>query len=176
VTRRRWLLALAAAEAIAVSAVLISWARSDETANLRLTTPVTRSSLREAAFGSQRLPTTLPSVQRDRTDVRFGYAKRLDRLTVRLPHGFTSVAYELWPQTWNGRTMIFHNGHGQGLDASPNVLKWFVARGWRVVTMAMPFAGQNASPGFQRTLLHDQLANLSHPLGLFLIPVVAMVN
>jgi hypothetical protein len=72
--------------------------------------------------------------------------------------------------------MIFHNGHRQDLDYSSRALRWFLARGWRVVTMAMPLAGQNAAPGFPRDQGHDQLARLRHPLGIFLLPVVAVVN
>jgi hypothetical protein len=142
----------------------------------KLDTPITRTSLRIAAFGSSQLPSVLPSVIRNVDDPRFAYAARIDRLTVALPRGFTSVADDLWPRTWNGRVMIFHNGHHQDLDYSARALRWFLSRGWRVVSMAMPLAGQNGSPGFPREEGHDQLARLKHPLGLFLIPVVAVVN
>ena len=42
---------------------------------------------------------------------------RIDRLTIALPLGFTSVAYHLVPQRANGRLLIYHNGHRQDLDA-----------------------------------------------------------
>ena len=101
---------------------------------------------------------------------------RVDRLTVRMARGFTSVAYDLRPARWSGRTMIYHNGHAEDVDAAPDVLEWFVSRGWRVITMAMPQAGENASPGFKRRRGHDQLVRLERPLGVFLEPVVAMLN
>ena len=139
--------------------------------------PLTREGLRESVFGTSTLPADVPRVQRRWRDDRFPYAERIDRLTVDLPHGFTSVAYELFPDRWNGRTMIFHGGHTQRLDASPLALRWFVRRGWRVVAMAMPLSGLNAHPGFRHAPgNHDELARLDHPLGLFLMPVVAVVN
>lgn len=72
--------------------------------------------------------------------------------------------------------MIYHNGHEQDLDAAPHVLGWFLARGWRVITMTMPQAGENASPGFRRRKGHDQLVRLKRPLSFFLQPVVAILN
>jgi hypothetical protein len=144
----------------------------------RVTTPMTRLSLRVDAFGTPSLPRTLPTVRRNWRDARFAYAARIDRLTVTLKNGFTSVAYDLWPRDWNGRTLIFHNGHRQDLDASLHVLKWFLARRWRVVTMAMPLAGQNSYPsrfGDPRGL-HNDFVRLPRPLGVFVEPVVAVVN
>jgi hypothetical protein len=141
-----------------------------------LKTPLTRASLRLDAFGTKRLPRTLPAVQPGWHDARFPYAARIDRLTVPLDAGFTSVAYDLWPRRSNGRTMIFHNGHGRDLNDQPWALRWFLARGWRVVTMAMPLAGQNAFPGFERDVYHEQLVILERPLEVFLEPVIAVVN
>lgn len=143
----------------------------------RVPTPLTRDALRVAAFGSTRLPDTMPTVVRNWKDPRFPDAARLDKLTVRLPYGLRSVAYDLWPKRWNGRVMIFHNGHEEDLDASPQVLEWFLRRGWRVVTMTMPLAGPNWSPKFKYvTHAHNQFAGLERPLGLFLLPVVEVVN
>jgi hypothetical protein len=174
-------LVVVAAVALTVGTV-IGYIRVDDSGRIvriadpKLETPITRTSLRIAAFGSSQLPNVLPTVVRDVDDPRFAYAARIDRLTVTLPRGFTSVAYDLWPRAWNGRVMIFHNGHNQDLDYSSRVLRWFLARGWRVVSMAMPLAGQNVAPGFPREDGHDQLARLDHPLGVFLVPVVAVVN
>jgi hypothetical protein len=139
-------------------------------------TPMTPASIRTAAFGTDQLPRTRPSVERDVADPRFPYAARVDRLTVHMPRGFTSVAYDLRPPRSSGRTIVFHNGHAQDVDALPHVLDWFVSRGWRVITMAMPQAGENASPGFKRRRGHDQLIRLERPLRVFLEPVVAVLN
>jgi hypothetical protein len=144
--------------------------------DLTLGSPVTRASLRIAAFGTTSLPRTLPTVQRDWRDDRFPYARRIDRLTVHMSDGFTSVAYDLWPSKWKGRSLIYHNGHAEDLDARPRVLRWFLKRGWRVVDMTMPLAGQNQAPGFARIGTHNEFARLRRPLEPFLNPVVAILN
>ena len=131
-----------------------------------------------AAFGTTRLPDTRPFVQRDRPDSRFPYATRIDQLEVQLAAGFTrclrSVAAPLERSARSSTT----TGTRRTSGASPHVLRWFLARGWRVVTVAMPLAGENAAPGFDRGKygLHDELVRLKRPLGVFLEPVVAVVN
>jgi hypothetical protein len=73
--------------------------------------------------------------------------------------------------------VIFHNGHAQAPDASTHVLRWFLARRYRIVTMTMPLAGENrAPPGFSRNGLHDEMGRLERPLRYFLEPIVAVVN
>jgi hypothetical protein len=80
-----------------------------------------------------------------------------------------------------GRYVVYHEGHGQTANTSgSDVVNWFLARGWTVATMDMPFEGGNATDARYPFDSHDALrwyeGGQGHALDLFLLPVKVVVD
>jgi pimeloyl-ACP methyl ester carboxylesterase len=152
-----------------------------------------RARLERFVFGRVGLPRRLPAVERGVEDVEFAdglsNVDRIDRLTVKLAFGFTSVAYHVLPKRANGRLLVYHNGHDEGFLAGKDTVAYFLERGYAVLVFAMPFAGHNTNPATAETRCgrvelapaghftsHDSLACFPRPLRLFLEPVAVGLN
>jgi hypothetical protein len=151
---------------------------------------VMRRRLRQYIFGRASLPEGLPEVERDIHDAEFAASlsnlARIDRLVVRMPLGFTSVAYHLIPRRANRRLVLYHNGHRQGLADGKAVIGPLLRQGYAMLVFAMPLAGLNTYPASVRTScgrvvlkdqwLHNGMACLRFPLQYFLAPVSIALN
>jgi hypothetical protein len=153
-----------------------------------------RERLRRFVFGRAGLPSRLPAVEHDIEDSEFADGltnlERIDRLTITLPFGFTSVAYHLVPRRANRRLLIYHNGHYQTFLAGRETVAYFLARGYALLVFAMPFDGYNTNPATAqqtrcgsvelapagRGTTHESLACFPRPLRLFLEPVAVGLN
>jgi hypothetical protein len=73
---------------------------------------------------------------------------RVDRLTMDLSDGFTSVAYVFHPPVSNGKLLIFHQGHSAtyAADGGIETVGYFLQRGWDVAAMCMPLYGECTGP------------------------------
>ena len=149
--------------------------------------------LRKFIFGRARLPGGLPAVERGIEDGEFAdrltNLERIDRLTIRLPLGFTSVAYHVIPRRPNGDLLIYHNGHDQDFLDGKTTVAYFLERGYSLAVLAMPYAGLNSNPETTQTRCgrvelesaggrthHDSMACLKRPIRYFLEPVVIVLN
>jgi hypothetical protein len=151
-----------------------------------------RQKLLRYVFGEARLPKSLPNVTRRIRDIEFAEGvtnlARIDRLTIAMPLGFTSVAYHLIPRRANGRLLIYHNGHNEDLDAGKGTIAYFLERGYALLVFAMPFAGVNTNPEaivtrcglvrleFEPTLYHDTMGCLPRPHRYFVEPIAVALN
>jgi hypothetical protein len=140
-----------------------------------------RERLRRYVFGTPGLPSRQPVVEHGISDPDFAEEltnlARIDRLSIAMPLGFTSIAYHLIPRRANGRLVVYHNGHQQDLE-----------RGYAVFVFAMPFAGFNSNPEtvytrcgpvaleFEPRLNHDTLACLPRPHRYFIEPIAVALN
>jgi hypothetical protein len=101
-------------------------------------------------YGAPSLPTETPSVEADVESPLSGLGglDRVDRLTMALSDGFTSVAYLYHPVTSNGKLLIFHQGHAKTYAAhgGQGTVGYFLDRGWQVVAMCMPLYGECTGP------------------------------
>jgi hypothetical protein len=164
---------------------------------IRLETPgdaeLRRARLRRFIFGRAGLPGRLPTVQRGIEDSEFadGLAnlERIDRLEIRLPLGFTSVAYHVVPRRPNGQLLIYHNGHSHDFLDGKTTAAHFLERGYALAVLAMPYAGLNTNPETVQTRCgrvelesaggrthHDSMACLPQPIRYFLEPVAIVLN
>jgi dienelactone hydrolase len=152
-----------------------------------------RTDLRRFVFGRAGLPRQLPDVDRGIRDAVFSAGlpnlDRIDRLTIALPRGFTSVAYHVVPRQANGRLLIYHNGHNESLLHGKWIAARFLERGYAVLVFAMPLTGFSTNPVAVETqcgrvelaptedrTVHDTFACLEAPLRYFLEPVVVALN
>ncbi|MBA3365910.1 MAG: hypothetical protein H0U03_09025 [Actinobacteria bacterium] len=154
-----------------------------------------RTQLRRYVWGSDGLPLReQPArIARGVSDPSFDgldNLRRIDRLTIKIDLGFESTAYHLIPRRSNGRLLLYHNGHGQNLDAGKRTAAYFLLRGYSVLVLAMPIAGMNRHPPVVMTPcgpielpgldnpygLHEGFSCLPHPLRFFLEPVVVSLN
>jgi hypothetical protein len=152
-----------------------------------------RARLRRFVFGRDSLPVRLPTVERDMDDAEFAddlpNIDRIDRLTIPLPLGFTSVAYHLIPRRANRRLLIYHNGHDQDFFDGERVVAHFLARGYALLVFAMPYEGLNTNPDTIETkcgrvelapagsrTAHESLACVPQPFRYFLEPVAVGLN
>ncbi|MER7786866.1 hypothetical protein [Streptomyces sp. NPDC097640] len=89
-----------------------------------------------------RLPDALPEVERQVTAPElpeFTGVRRIDRLTVRLPYGLSSVVFLLLPRhTAHGRFALYHNGHGELPDTMRRTAQALLDAGYGVLLFAMP--------------------------------------
>jgi pimeloyl-ACP methyl ester carboxylesterase len=153
-----------------------------------------RAELRRFVFGSAGLPTGLPDVERGIEDPEFSEGltnlKRIDRLTIALPIGFTSIAYHLVPRRANGRLLVYHHGHVKSFRDGATTIARFLDRGYALLVFAMPLAGHNTNPEELDTPCgrvdlsasagprteHDAFACLPQPLRYFLEPLAVGLN
>jgi hypothetical protein len=152
-----------------------------------------RQRLQRFVFGRPGLPRALPKVEQAIEDDEFadGLAnlERIDRLTIALPLGFTSVAYHVLPERANGGLLIYQNGHAQDFVDGKTTVAYFLERGWTLLVFAMPYAGFNTNPETKdtpcgrvelafagRSTEHDTLACVPRPLRYFLEPVAVGLN
>lgn len=132
-------------------------------------------------FGTKTLPTDEPtSVQAGVESPITGLVglSRVDRLTMELSDGFTSVAYLFHPEASNGKLMIFHQGHSTtyGENGGSETVGFFLERGWQVAAMCMPLYGQCTGPyGSHGDMYNASFDGYSY-LSFFLGPVVQVVN
>jgi hypothetical protein len=90
-----------------------------------------------------KLPTALPDVERDVAAPElpaFEGVRRIDRLTVRLPYGLSSVVFLLLPRRAadHGRFAFYHNGHGEEPSTMTRTAQALLDAGYGVLLFAMP--------------------------------------
>ncbi|UUN30698.1 hypothetical protein [Streptomyces sp. FIT100] len=89
-----------------------------------------------------RLPSALPEVELGVTAPElpaFSGVRRIDRLTVRLPYGLSSIVFLLLPhRTGHGRFAFYHNGHGEEPSTMQRTAQALLDAGYGVLLFAMP--------------------------------------
>lgn len=107
----------------------------------------TRADLVEYVYRDGTVPTAGPDLVTEDVEhelfVDAPNLARIDTLRFDLGLGLWSQVYLFWPEAANGRFVIYHLGHYQGLDAGDHVARWLVERGYAVVVSFMPFYGGN---------------------------------
>lgn len=131
-------------------------------------------------YGAPSLPTETPSVEPDVESPlsELGGLDGVDRLTMRLSDGFTSVAYVFHPVESNGKLLIFHQGHAKtyAADGGQQTIAYFLDRGWEVVAMCMPLYGECTGPYASHGEMYNADFDGYSYLKFFLQPVAEVVN
>lgn len=139
-----------------------------------------------AFFWPDGIPTGVPQVETVIASASSNAAERVDRLTIRMDYGITSVAYRFIPKDWNGHLILYHRGHeGSSPHHDRNIAR-LVEQGFEVVAFWMPLTGENSQPwiehpsiGRLRLLTHDHLRFAregGHPTRFFMEPLVVVLN
>lgn len=132
-------------------------------------------------YGMPSIPTDLPTTVEPNVDSPLpGLVglDRVDRLTMDLSDGFTSVAYVFHPPVSNGKLMIFHQGHSQSYAADGGIetVGFFLQRGWDVAAMCMPLYGECTGPYASHGEMYNARFEGYSYLKFFLQPVAEVVN
>ena len=112
---------------------------------------------------------------------------RIDRYTLEMEYGVTSVIYHFLPDEPNGELVIYHQGHIGGFILGKKTIAFLIERGYAVLGMAMPLRGLNSQPvvdlgrrGRVRLFDHNGFEFLETPtfscMRLYLDPVAVALN
>jgi pimeloyl-ACP methyl ester carboxylesterase len=118
---------------------------------------------------------------------RMANLDRIDELVVRMEYGIESHIYHFIPKEANNKVILYHQGHDGDFYRSKDRIAVLVARGYSVVTLAMPLLGLNNQPtvflprlGWLKLTMHDHMKFLQpacgHPVRYFVEPVVVALN
>jgi len=109
-----------------------------------------RTLLNQFIWKTKSLPTELPTlVQSDILDERFNNIsnlKQIDRLTIEMEHGLSSIVYVFLPENNNGNVILYHQGHSGGFINGKSTIQNFVNNGFTVASFSMPLIGLNNQP------------------------------
>ena len=132
----------------------------------------------------------LPEVESDISDSNYKDLQnlsRIDRLTVEIEYGVSSVSYLFIPERSNEKLILYHQGHGGDFLLGMDTIQFFLDRNFTVVAMAMPLLGMNNKPiveidglGQIKLNSHNQLRLLEtknfNPMKLFVDPIQINLN
>ena len=132
----------------------------------------------------------LPEVESDISDSNYKDLQnlsRIDRLTVEMEYGVSSVSYLFIPERSNEKLILYHQGHGGDFLLGMDTIQFFLDRNFTVVAMAMPLLGMNNQPiveidglGQIKLNSHNQLRLLEtknfNPMKLFVDPIQINLN
>lgn len=150
-----------------------------------------RKNLINFIWGSKGLPAALPDkVEQDITDERYSgltNLKQINRLTIAMDWGFSSMAYHFVPTQSTNKLLIYHRGHDGDFVGGIGIIQFFLDKGFSVIALSMPLEPPNNQPivdlkgvGKIQITFHDQLKLLEmqsgHPVQLFLTPIAISLN
>jgi hypothetical protein len=113
--------------------------------------------------------------------------KAIDRLTLNMDFGLTSIAYHFIPLTSNNKVVIYHQGHDGEFSLGITTIHGLLSKGYHVVGLAMPLKGMNSQPvvylnrfGKMNINTHERIGFLEpaqgHPVQYFVEPVFRVIN
>lgn len=110
--------------------------------------PEARAELVEFIFSDGELPSASPDgVEMNVENQYFPEGTEnlfaIDVLRFDLDYGLSSSVYRFLPASANGRLIIYHLGHWQGVNDAEWVTKWLLRRGYQVMLIFMPLMGGN---------------------------------
>ena len=126
-----------------------------------------RQELIQFIWKTNSLPKQLPnSVDTNISDERFTSLtnlKQIDRLTIEMEYGLSSIVYIFSPQNNNGDVIFYHQGHSGGFINGKSTIQKFLDNGFTIAAFSMPLIGLNNQPvieleniGQVRLFKHDQ--------------------
>jgi len=113
--------------------------------------------------------------------------KQIDKFTIDMKHGLTSIVYFFTPVESNNKVMIFHEGHGGDFIDDKNSIQFFLKNGYSVLAFSMPLLGMNNQPtvdipefGQIKLISHKQFVLLESdefsPISFFVEPITLSLN
>ncbi len=150
-----------------------------------------RNELLQFVWKTDNLPKQLPDiVDNNISDDRFSSLsnlKQIDRLTIKMEHGLSSIVYIFLPETNNGKIILYHQGHSGGFINGKSTIQHFLDNGFSVAAFSMPLIGLNNQPvvemeniGQIKLLKHNQFVFLESDdfssMNYFFTPISVTLN
>ena len=109
-----------------------------------------RNQLIQFIWKTNTLPKQLPNfIDTNISDERFSNfsnLKQIDRLTINMEHGLSSIVYVFSPENHNGSLILYHQGHSGGFINGKSTIQKFLDNGFTVAAFSMPLIGLNNQP------------------------------
>ena len=109
-----------------------------------------RNQLIQFIWKTNTLPKQLPNfIDTNISDERFSNfsnLKQIDRLTIEMEHGLSSIVYVFSPENHNGSLILYHQGHSGGFINGKSTIQKFLDNGFTVAAFSMPLIGLNNQP------------------------------
>ena len=150
-----------------------------------------RNQLIQFIWKTNSLPNQLPnSIDTDISDERFtniSNLKQIDRLTIDMKHGISSIVYIFTPENHNGNLIMYHQGHSGGFINGKSTIQKFLENDFAVAAFSMPLIGLNNQPvieleniGKVQFFKHNQFVHLESEtfssMSYFFTPLTVTLN
>tara|TARA_A100001037_G_C15091815_1_gene609510 strand:+ start:454 stop:1566 length:1113 start_codon:yes stop_codon:yes gene_type:complete len=150
-----------------------------------------RNELIQFVWKTNELPNKLPEqIDKNISDERFiplSNLEQIDKLTITMEHGLSSIVYVFYPENSNGKVVIYHQGHSGGFINGKSTIEKFVDDGFTVAAFSMPLIGLNNQPivnieniGSVKLLKHNQFVILESDefssMSYFFTPITVTIN
>ena len=150
-----------------------------------------RNELIQFIWKTNDLPNQLPNaIENNINDVRFDdmpNLKNIEKLTVEMEHGLSSIVYIFTPEIDNEKLIIYHQGHSGGFYNGKETIQEFLNNGFSVAAFSMPLLGMNNQPNVElenigqiKIFKHNQFVLLEKnnfsSMSYFFTPLVTVLN
>ena len=150
-----------------------------------------RNMLIQFIWKTNNIPSQLPdTVEINIDDKRFNTfsnLRQIDKLTIEMESGVTSVVYIFLPEISNGKMILYHQGHSGGFVNGKDTIQKFIDSGFSVAAFSMPLIGLNTQPiieidniGPVKFLKHNQFVYLDKDnfssMSYFFTPISITLN
>ena len=108
-----------------------------------------RQELINFIWKSNSLPSQQPTVESNFIDERFSNLtnlQKIEKISLKMDHGFISHSYLFIPDSGNGQLIIYHQGHSGGFINGKQSIQDFLNAGFSVAAFSMPLTGMNNQP------------------------------
>ena len=150
-----------------------------------------RQKLIQSIWKTDQLPQSVPTdIVNKINDARFeniDNLKKIDKISIEMENGITSVVYLFHPNNANDKLVIYHQGHSDGFIKGKSTINELLKNGYSVVAFSMPLKGMNSQPIIDITNIgpvkfqkHKQFSLLEtddfSPLTYFFTPITLTLN
>ena len=72
--------------------------------------------------------------------------QKIEKISLKMDHGFISHSYLFIPDSGNGKLIIYHQGHSGGFINGKQSIQDFLNAGFSIAAFSMPLTGINNQP------------------------------
>ncbi|MFH1282169.1 MAG: hypothetical protein ABII27_00715 [bacterium] len=134
-------------------------------------------------FPHSKKPHLIEKNIKEKTFSYFDDIESIDKITVDMDYGLSSVVYYLHPKNTNNKLIIYHQGHEGTFKKGIKTILYFIEKGYSVLAFSMPLGGVNPRPtvdlkrfGRFKLETHGHMKLLDHPVRFFVEPVAVVLN
>jgi len=150
-----------------------------------------RQKLIQSIWKTDQLPQKIPAnITAKINDPRFeslDNLKEIDKISVEMENGITSMVYLFHPNDANSKLVVYHQGHSNGFIKGKPTINEFLKNGYSVAAFSMPLIEKDSQPIIDITNIgpikfqeHKQFSLLEtddfSPLTYFFTPITLTLN